>query len=251
MAGHNKWANIKHRKGAQDKRRAILFSKCSKAIMAAVRQRGPDPSMNLSLVYAIEKARAANMPRERIDRAIQAASGGNQGENYETVIYEGYGPGGVAVLVEALTDNRHRTAPDMKLIFSDYDGNMGASGCVSHMFALKTLMRVAATSANEDQLFGIVAEAGGDDVQRDGDAFELSAPPECFAALRDALAAAKIECASVQMSYVPLMRIDVSDEATARKLIELMEAFEDNDDVSTATANFDISDALGEKLARG
>lgn len=250
MAGHNKWANIKHRKGAQDKRRAILFSKCSKAIMAAVKQSGPDPAMNLTLVYAIEKARAANMPRERIDRAIQAASGGNQGDNFETVTYEGYGPGGVAVLVEALTDNRHRTAPDVKLIFGDHGGNMGASGCVAHLFTHKALLRVARSAADEDALIALAAEAGGDDVVADGEEFEISGPSSSFAALRGALAAAGIECASAQMAFVANMKMLIEDEAVARRLLDMLEAFEENDDVSAVTANFDLPDALGEKLAR-
>ena len=130
MAGHSKWANIKHRKGAQDKKKAILFSKCSKAIMAAVRQGGPDPDMNLTLTYAIEKARASNMPREKIERAIQAAAGGGSGQDFAHVMYEGYGPGGVALMVESLTDNRHRTAPEMKKLFEKGGGNLGATGCV-------------------------------------------------------------------------------------------------------------------------
>ncbi|MSR74964.1 MAG: YebC/PmpR family DNA-binding transcriptional regulator [Planctomycetes bacterium] len=250
MAGHNKWANIKHRKGAQDKRRGILFSKCSKAIMAAVRQNGPDPDMNLTLVYAIEKARAANMPRERIERAIQAASGGNQGESFETVLYEGYAPGGVAVLVEALTDNRHRTAPDVKLLFSNHGGNMGASGCVAHLFACKAVFRVATQNATEERLIELVANAGGEDVVLDGDDFELSGPPESFAALRNALLAAKLESTSAQISFVPLLKVELTDEAIAREVLALMEDFEDNYDVSSVTANFDIQGALAEKLAK-
>lgn len=250
MAGHNKWANIKHRKGAQDKRKGILFSKCSKAIMAAVRQGGPNPDMNLTLVYAIEKARAANMPRDRIERAIEAAAGVGQGDSWERVVYEGYAPGGVAVLVEALTDNRHRTAPDMKRIFSDHGGNLGASGAVAHMFTASAIFRIDKALANEEKLFGIAVEAGGEDVLLDGNEFEITGPQASFAALRNALAAAGIVVASARLAALPVLKVEVTDAALARRILDMLEELEDNEDVDNVVTNLEMSDALAEELAR-
>lgn len=250
MAGHSKWANIKHRKGAQDKRKGILFSKCSKAIMAAVRQGGPNPDMNLTLVYAIENARAANMPRERIERAIEAAAGVGQGESWERIAYEGYAPGGVAVLVEALTDNRHRTAPDMKRIFLDHGGNLGASGAVAHMFKPSAVFRVAASSSTEEALFGIAAEAGGEDVVLDGTEFEITGPQSSFAALRNAFAQASIVTTAAGLAALPTLKVEVTDAALARRIMAMIEELEDHGDVDNVVTNLDISDALAEELAR-
>jgi YebC/PmpR family DNA-binding regulatory protein len=249
MAGHSKWANIKHRKGAQDKRKAILFSKCSKAIMAAVRQSGPDPEMNLTLVYAIEKARAANMPRDRIERAIQAAAGGGQGQDLAQVLYEGYGPGGIAVLVESLTDNRHRTAPEIKKIFEKAGGNMGGAGCVSHLFARKSVLAVPKDRAGEDRLMEAALESGADDVRGDGDSWEVTGPPEAFSTIREGLKKAGIEPSSATVAFVPLMKVEVTDEAVARRILRLMEDLDDHDDVNNVYSNFDFPDAVMEKLA--
>lgn len=249
MAGHSKWANIKHRKGAQDKRKAILFSKCSKAIMAAVRQGGPDPDMNLTLTYAIEKARASNMPRDRIERAIQAAAGGNQGEDFSQVIYEGYGPGGVALMVEGLTDNRHRTAPEMKKIFEKAGGNLGAVGCVSHLFVRRAIFQVRKELIEEDRMMELALDIGADDVTSDGEMYEILGTVESFTSIRNGLKKSDIESASAGVGFVPTMRVEVSDEGAAQKILRLMEELEDHDDVNNIYANFDIPDSILEKLA--
>ena len=249
MAGHNKWANIKHRKGAQDKRKGILFSKCSKAIMAAVKQAGPDPDMNLALVYAIEKARESNMPRERIERAIHAAAGTGAVDSVEEVIYEGYGPGGVALMIESLTDNRHRTAPEMKKIFEKAGGNMGGSGCVSHLFVRKAIFTFSKDAVLEDRLVDLVLEAGGEDVALEGEQWLVTGAPERFTALRKALQAASLTPAGAGVSYLATMKVDVSDEDVAAKILKLVEVLDEHDDVSTVHANFDIPDPILERLS--
>jgi YebC/PmpR family DNA-binding regulatory protein len=249
MAGHSKWANIKHRKGAQDKRKGILFSKCSKAIMAAVRQGGPDPGMNLTLTYAIEKARQANMPRERIERAIQAASGGGAGQAVEEVLYEGYGPGGVAFLVESLTDNRHRTAPEMKKLFEKAGGNLAGAGAVGHLFARRARFAVPATAVDEERLLELALEWGAEDLSSEDGQWVLTGPPEAFSRVREGLREAEIEAALAGVVYLPLVRIAVADPEAASRVLKLAEALEDHDDVDAVHSNFDIPDAILERIA--
>lgn len=249
MAGHSKWANIKHRKGAQDKKKAILFSKCSKAIMAAVRQGGPDPDMNLTLTYAIEKARASNMPREKIERAIQAAAGGGSGQDFAHVMYEGYGPGGVALMVESLTDNRHRTAPEMKKLFEKGGGNLGATGCVGHLFVRRAVFEIPRSAIAEDRLMEVALDCGADDVVAEEETWRVTGAPEHFTAIRGALANAGLTTTSAAVSFEPTMRVLVEDEAAAAKLLRLLEDLEDHDDVDNVYSNFELPDALIEKLA--
>lgn len=244
MAGHSKWANIKHRKGAQDKKRAKVFSKCSKAIMSAVRQAGADPDMNLTLRYAIDKARAVSMPRENIERAIKSASGEGEGSNYEEVVYEGYGPGGVAVMVKALTDNRNRTAPELRKIFEKAGGNLGATGCVAHSFTRAAVFRVPASATNEEALMELVLDAGAEDVIAEEEEFEVRGAPDAYSAIKAALDGAKLEITAAEVTMLPDLMVDVTEVDVGKKVLNMMEALDDHDDVDTVYANFDISEDL-------
>jgi YebC/PmpR family DNA-binding regulatory protein len=249
MAGHSKWANIQHRKGAQDKKRAKVFSKCSKVIMTAVKQGGPDPDMNLSLRYAIDKARQVNMPRDNIDRAIKAAMGAEGNDRYEDVMYEGYGPNGVAFMVQCLTDNRNRTAPELRRIFEKSGGNLGSTGCVAHQFERKAYFTVPKAAADEERMMEIALDIGADDVSEEGEVWEVTGSPEAFSPIREGLAAAGIDPVSSEVAMLPTLQIEVTDESDAAKIIKIMEALDDHDDVDQVYSNFEIPDALMEKLA--
>ncbi len=246
MAGHSKWHNIKHRKAAVDKKRGKMWSKCSRAIMAAARQGGGDPDSNLILRYAIDEARYANMPRDTIDRLVKKGSGALGGEHYEHVRYEGYGPGGVAIIIDALTDNRTRTAGDLRLAFSNYGGNLGASGCVSYLFTSQGQVHVPA-SVTEETLMDAAINAGARDVEGpDGEGddrvWTVTTTPTQTHAVRAALEAAKIAVASSEISMIPASRVMASGE-TARNLLDLVDALEDLDDVQKVYAAFDVDEA--------
>ena len=248
MAGHSKWSNIQHRKGRQDKKRAKVFSKCSKNIMTAVREGGPDRDGNLRLKYAIEKARASNMPRDNIERAIQSALGDAEGDRYEEIIYEGYGPGGVAVMMEILTDNRNRTAPEIRKIFEKAGREMGTTGCVAHLFNRQAVFEIPGEQADGDRIMEIALEGGAEDVQEAEGGFEVIGSPDAFSSIRQALETAGIEPSSAEVTYVPSMTILVDDVAEARRVLDMMEAFDDHDDVSNVFANFDIPDEVLEQV---
>ncbi len=250
MSGHSKWSSIKHKKGAADAKRGQLFSKLARAIIVAAREGGPDPDGNLALQNAIEKAREASMPKDNIERAIARGSGaGADTEAYEHVTYEGYGPAGVAVLVEALTDNRNRTASDVRHIFSKSDGNLGTSGAVAWLFERKGVILVDADTVDEDELTLAAADAGAEDVVLDGSTFQVTTWPEDLAAVRSALDAAGISHESAELTMVPKTAVRVEDEAAAKKLLRLMDALEDNDDVQGVYANFDIPEQVLEAVA--
>jgi len=250
VSGHSKWSSIKHKKGAADAKRGQLFSKLARAIIVAAREGGPDPDGNLALQNAIEKAREASMPKDNIERAIARGSGaGTEGESYEHVTYEGYGPGGVAVLVEALTDNRNRTASDVRHIFAKNDGNLGTAGGVAWQFDRKGLLLVSADEVDEEELTLVVADAGAEDVELDGSTFQVTTAPEQLAAVRRALEDAEIACESAELTMVPKNTVQVEDEAAARKLLRLMDALEDNEDVQGVYANFDIPETVLEAVA--
>jgi YebC/PmpR family DNA-binding regulatory protein len=218
--------------------------------MVAAREGGSDPANNLSLQNAIEKARAASMPKENIERAIAKGSGVDaDGSNFETVVYEGYGPEGIAVLVEALTDNRNRTASDVRHLFSKYGGNLGASGAVAWQFERRGVLLVAAEGADEDALFLAAADAGADDVQRDGSSFQIASAPEALASVRDALEAAGFAVESAELAMVPKATVQIADEGTAKKVVRLVEGLEENDDVQDVYANFDIPEEVLEAVA--
>jgi len=248
MAGHSKWANIQHRKGAQDKKRAKIFSKCSKVIMTAVKQGGPDPDMNLTLRYAIDKARQVNMPRDNIQRAIKAAMGAEAGDAYEEVMYEGYGPSGVAFMVAALTNNRNRTAPELRKIFEKAGGKLGTAGSVIHQFERKAFFAVDKDAADEDRMMEVALECGADDVVAEGELWEVTGAPESFSDIRDGLIAAELEAKSSEVAMLPMVMVDCSDEALASKVLRLMETLDDHDDVDTIYNNADIPDAVMEKV---
>lgn len=250
MAGHSKWAQIKHKKKATDAKRGQLFSKLARAIIVAAREGGPDPAANLALQNAIEKAREASMPKENIERAIARGAGASQeGAAYERVVYEGYGPGGVAVYVEALTDNRNRTASEVRHLFSKHGGSLGESGSVAWLFERRGVVLVPAEGVDEDELTLAAAEGGAEDVSQDGTIYQITCAPDDLAAVRRALEAAGFPVESASLAMVPKSTVRVEDEASARKLLRLMEALEENEDVQEAYANFDIAEAVLEAAA--
>ncbi len=250
MSGHSKWSSIKHKKGAADKKRGKLFSKLSRAIMVAAKEGGADPAANLALQNAIEKARSYSMPKDNIERAIAKGSGeAGDGAAWETVVYEGYGPDGVAVIVEALTDNRNRTASDVRHLFSKHGGNLGATGAVAWQFERRGIVLVDAEGVDEEELFLAVAEAGADDVELDGSTFQVSSAPEQLALVREAVEAAGFTIESAELSMVPKVTVAIDDESTAKKVVRLVEGLEDNDDVQDVYANFDIPESVLEAVA--
>jgi YebC/PmpR family DNA-binding regulatory protein len=250
MSGHSKWSSIKHKKGAADAKRGKLFSKLTRAIIVAAREGGPDPEGNATLATAIQKARDNSMPKDNIERAVARGAGATaDGESYETVTYEGYGDGGVAVFVEALTDNRNRTAAEVRHIFAKNDGNLGTSGAVAWLFERKGVIIVAAGSADEDELMLVAADGGAEDVELDGSSYEVIAAPDDFTAVRAALESAGIAFESAELTMLPKTTVAVEDESTAKKLLRLMDALEENDDVQAVYANFDIPEGILEAVA--
>ena len=250
MSGHSKWSSIKHKKGAADAKRGKLFSKLSRAIIVAAREGGSDPAANLALQNAVEKARSYSMPKDNIERAI-ARGAGTDGDAaaYETVVYEGYGPNGVAVLVEALTDNRNRTAADVRHVFGKNDGNLGATGAVAWLFERRGLVLVDADGADEDELMLAAAEGGAEDVELDGSSFRVTAGVEDLAGVRAAVEQAGFTVESAEVTMIPKTTVEVDDQAAAKKIVRLMDALEENDDVQDVYANFDIPERVLETVA--
>ncbi len=249
MSGHSKWASIKHKKGATDKKRGQLFSKLARAIIVAARDGGPDPAANLALQNAIDKAREASMPKDNIERAIARGSGSAaDGAAYEHVAYEGYGPAGVAVYIEALTDNRNRTASEIRHLFQKSDGSLGESGSVAWLFDRAGLL-VVDESVDEDELTLAAADGGAEDVARDGSVFQVTCAPDELATVRRALDEAGIPIESAELAMLPKTAVTVDDEGDARKIVRLIEGLEDLDDVQDVYANFDIPDAVLEAAA--
>ncbi len=250
MSGHSKWHQIRRKKGAVDARRGREFSKLTRAIIVAAREGGPDPAGNLALQNAIEKAREASMPKDNIERAIARGAGAaGDGAAYEHITYEGYGPGGVAIFVEALTDNRNRTAAEVRHVLSKHDGNLGESGSVAWLFEREGVLLVDAASIDEDELTLAAADAGAEDVVQEGSSFRVTCAPEDLAAVRGGLDAAGIPIESVQATMVPKTTVSIEDEVIARKILRLMEGLEENDDVQDVYANFDIPERLMEAVA--
>ncbi len=243
MAGHSHWAGIKHKKALVDAKRGKMWSKLSKAIIVAAKLGGGDPDANLRLRYAIDDAKAVSMPKDNIERAIKKGTGELDSEALEEVVYEGYGAGGVAVLCEILTDNRNRTAPEIRKIFEMSDGKLGSTGCVAWMFDLKGLFLVPAGQTDEDALMELALEAGADDVRRDGDNFEITCDPSVYGDVAEALRQAGIEPEASQIAKIPQTTVDL-DAETARKVLKLMERLDDHDDVQNVSANFNIPDEV-------
>lgn len=240
MAGHSPWHNIKHRKAAIDAKRGKIFSKYSRLITSAARQGGGNINDNLKLQYAVEKARAVNMPKDTIERAIKKGTGELGGSQFEEVLYEGYAPGGVAVLVDALTDNRHRTSPEMKKTFEVRGGALGTQGSVQRLFQKKASFRVVNAALGEEKLMEAALEAGAEDLKNEDGGFTIYGEPALFAAIKAALEKGGVALESAEFTYVPTLTVPV-DAATGKKVLALLEELEDNDDVQNAYANFEMS----------
>lgn len=247
MAGHSHWANIAHKKGAADKKRGKLFGKLSRAIIVAAQAGGGDPVTNLTLRYAIDKAKQASMPKDNIERAIKKGTGEGEVENYEEVVYEGYGPDGVAVLCDILTENRNRTAGEIRKIFEVHGGNLGSTNCVAFLFERKGLFTVPAENIGEERLFEVALEAGAEDIKREGDTFEVICSVEAFQEVRDALESGKVPTNVAELARIPSTTVDL-DADSGRKVLKLLEALEDQDDVQSVTANYNIPDEIMEEV---
>jgi YebC/PmpR family DNA-binding regulatory protein len=249
MSGHSKWANIKHRKGAVDAKRGKIFTKLIKEITVAARMGGGDPGANPRLRSAIAAAKAVNMPKDNVDRGIKKGTGELDGISYDEILYEGYGPGGVAVLVECMTDNRNRTVADVRSFFAKANGNLGEANCVAWMFDKKGSVLIDKEVADEEKLMELALEAGAEDVADDGSAFQVLTAPEDFEAVREALETAGLEFLEASISMIPQNVVEVADEKTARQLMKLLDNLEDHDDVQKVHANFDIADELMEAIS--
>jgi YebC/PmpR family DNA-binding regulatory protein len=250
VSGHSKWSSIKHKKGAADAKRGKLFSKLSRAIIVAAKEGGPDPAGNLALQNAIEKARSYSMPKDNIERAIARGSGADSdAAAFETVIYEGYGPNGVAVIVEALTDNRNRTASDVRHVFAKNDGNLGGSGAVTWLFERRGIVLVSADGVDEDDLTLAAAEGGADDVSLDGSTYQVVSAPEALTTVRESLEDAGFTVESAELTMVPKTTVEVGDESSAKKVLRLIDQLEENDDIQDVYANFDIPEQVLEAVA--
>lgn len=249
MSGHSKWSTIKRKKGAIDARRGKIFTRLIKEITVAARAGGGDPEGNPRLRTAVLAAKTENMPKDNIARAIKKGTGEIAGEIYDEIMYEGYGPGGVAVLVECMTDNRNRTVADVRHYFAKSNGNMGESGCVSWMFDKKGLILVDKKNTTEEELMDMALEAGAEDVIEEESEFQIHTAPEDLETVRSALEESGLSFLDVQVSMIPKNTVEVTDEKVARSLMKLMENLEDHDDVQNVYANFDIDDALMEQLS--
>jgi len=250
MAGHSKWHNIRHKKAKQDAKRGQLFTKLLREITVAARQGGADPEFNPRLRIAIEKAKKANMPIENIERAIKRGTGELEGVNYEEVVYEGYGPDGVAIIVECLTDNRNRTTSEVRHIFTKYGGNLGSSGCVSFLFEEKGVVTVPKDSISEEELFEKAIEAGAEDiVSEDESYFEVRTEPKDLYSVKELLEKSGVNVEKAELTRIPTTTVEVKNTETAQKLIKLLDALEDSDDVQKVYSNFEMSEDMMKQLA--
>ena len=242
MAGHSHWANISRKKSLIDAKRGKLWSKLAKAIIVAARHGGSDPDTNLRLRYGIDAAKAVSMPKENIQRAIKTGTGDLKEGNLEESIYEGYAAGGVAVLCEILTDNKNRTAPEIRKIFEVCDGKLGATGCVAYLFQRKGVVRVPQTSCSEEWLMELTIEAGADDVKLCGDRWEVTCEPQTMAATIAAMQHAGLSIESNEIVRIPMSTVDIEDVELARKILDLVERLDEHDDVQSVSANFNSPD---------
>jgi YebC/PmpR family DNA-binding regulatory protein len=248
MSGHSKWSTIKHKKGKEDARRGQLFSKLARAIRVAAREGGADPASNAALAAAIEKARSYSMPKDNIDRAVQRGSGEGGGDTFERITYEGYGPAGVAIIVEVLTDNRNRSASSVRSVFTKHNGTLGQPGSVAWIFERRGSVVVDAGRYSEDDVMAAAIEGGADDVVRDGEAFQVLCEPAELSAVREAIQQAGIEYEQAELTLQPKSTVQL-DEAEARKTLRLVDALEDIDDVQDVYANFDIPEEVLQAVA--
>lgn len=243
MSGHSKWSTIKRKKGANDAQRAKIFTKVSREILVAVKAGGPDPDNNSALKDAISKARSVNMPNDNISRTIKKAAGSTEGDNYETVVYEGYGPSGVAVIVDSLTDNRNRTAANVRHYFDKFGGNLGTNGCVSFMFDQKGVIIIENDGISEDEITMDALEAGAEDLSINDDCIEVTSAPEDFHSVRDALEA-KYTISSAELSMVPQTMTKITDEEHITLMGRLLDSLDDDDDVQNVYHNWDMPDDI-------
>ncbi len=248
MSGHSKWATIKHQKGAKDAKRGKLFNKLARVLEVAARDGGADPNSNAALRTAVQKAKAGQMTNDAIDRAIKRGAGTDDGGTYEAIMYEGYAPGGVAIMVDTLTDNRNRTGSDVRNIFAKLGGNLAEPGAVGWQFSRKGVIMVSG-SVPEDDIMLAALDAGADDISLDGDDWRVLCPPNHVYDVQAALEAAGIKVSSAESTMVSSVMVEVTDPGDARKILRIMDAFEDNDDVQDVFSNFDISDELMETVS--
>ena len=251
MSGHSHWAGIKHKKALVDAKRGKLWSRLAKAIILAAKTGGGDPDANLRLRYAIDDAKAVSMPKENIQRAIKRGTGELDGGNLEEIMYEGYGANGVAVLCEVLTDNRNRTAGEIRKIFELSDGKLGSTGCVAWMFEKKGLFLIPASAIDEDKLMEMALEAGADDVKRVEDKFEVTCDPAIYRDVAKALADGGIEPEASDITRIAKNTVDINEPAAAQKVLKLIERLDDHDDVQNVSANFNIPDAVMRAIGEG
>ncbi len=249
MSGHSHWSGIKHKKAANDAKRGKMWSKIARMIIVAAKAGGGDPNANLTLRYAIDKGKAANMPKDTIEKAVKKGTGELGPINYDEVLYEGYAPGGVAIMVEALTDNRHRTAPEIKKIFEQRGGALGATGCVGWMFHKKGVITVKTSAMDENGLMELALSAGADDITTSGELYEIVCQPGAFDQIKKAMEAQNVPMEMAEITMVPDTTVPVKEEDTARKILALMELFEDHDDVQNVYSNFDIPDDILAKVS--
>jgi YebC/PmpR family DNA-binding regulatory protein len=247
MAGHSAWKNIKHRKAAVDAKRGKMWSKCSRAIIVAARNGGGDPKFNTTLRYAIDDAKAVNMPKDTIEKAIKKGTGDLEGQRFETVRYEAYAPGGVAMIIDCLTDNLNRTASEVRMIFDKNGGNMAKPGAVSFTFASRGVIVIESSKISEEKLMEIALDAGAEDVQADDGAWEVLTAPADFLKVREAIEAAGTEMASAEVTMVPQTMVEC-DEMNAARVMKLVDALEDHDDVQKVYHNADIPEEVMAKL---
>ena len=248
MSGHSKWHTIKHKKGAADAKRGKIFTRLIKELTVAARSGGGDPDMNPRLRTIVAEAKANNMPRENIERAIRRGTGEEPGVSYEEIMYEGYGPGGVALMIQTLTDNKNRTVGEIRFLLGKYNGNLAAENSVAWMFSRKGQIVVERAGVDEEKLLNAVLEAGADDMNEDGGVFEIISAPESFEAVRDAVKAAGVEPASAEIAMVPQNYFKLTGNE-AKTMLKLFEAVDDHDDVQHVWANFDIEEKEIEALA--
>jgi YebC/PmpR family DNA-binding regulatory protein len=248
MSGHSKWSTIKHKKAAKDAKRGKLFTKLIKEITVAARMGGGDINANPRLRTAVMTARSQSMPSDNIDRAVKKGTGELEGVTYEEVQYEGYGPGGTAIIAQVLTDNKNRTVSEIRRLFTKHGGNLGETGCVNWMFDKKGLITVEKSQIDEEKLMGLVLDAGAEDVREEDELFEVVTPPEKFHAVKESLDHEKIPVASAQVTLIPKNTVDV-DAKNVEQVLKLTEELEDHDDVQNVSANFNIPDELMEKAS--
>lgn len=248
MSGHSKWANIKHRKAAQDAKKGVAYQRLTKNIIAAAKAGGGDPNANFQLKVAVDRAREGNVPADNIERAIKRGSGNLEGVTYEDITYEGYGPGGVAVMVEVSTDNRNRTAPEMRVLFTKTGGAIGELGCVAWNFERKGIVTVAGKGVDEDELLGVAAGAGAEDMTREDEDFEITCEPSSLSSVASAIRDEGYVVSGAETTLEPKNTVEVRTKEEAAKLMAMIERFEDHDDVQNVYSNFDIPEEILAKL---